>query len=401
MEDIISYKYQEYPPTKETIGDLNVPNKDVIFDIDVGDGFMHSCNADVYMKYKLVEKSGTEYNEDAEVRAVDNFFAHMWSEMLVEKGDTIIDRIEYPGITSTALGTCLLSKSQLYKYKMSGWVVLHFEGKDSTGNLKKSKSTKEIIFRLKLLGGFFSGYKDVMYKGRLKITFKRNNSDDMAMHVWGAGKPGKIEIKEMYIRIPVIKYEPAVEVKLKADLVKQPVSINFIKSKTVKSLISGNNCQIDLTNSCEFDMPEWVIFLFQTDRNNINQKNYSAKFDHCKLKNAYFENGRGETFSSGLKNLKISDNEYLKMYYAYTELKRNVCNSDDVFYTFEEFIEQRPMGVIDISKHIRGVDDGGTSKKLVLDFENDVPAKTLCYIIMLGSNTFKYDIKNQRVIEHI
>ena len=95
-------------------------------------------------------------------------------------------------------------------------------------------------------------------------------------------------------------------------------------------------------------MPEWIIFLFQTDRNNSSQKNYSAKFDHCNLKNAYFENGRGETFSSSLKNLNISKNEYLKMYLAYTELKRNICNSDEVFYTFEEFIANRPMGVIDI-----------------------------------------------------
>ncbi|KAJ9600433.1 hypothetical protein L9F63_009271, partial [Diploptera punctata] len=27
-------------------------------------------------------------------------------------------------------------------------------------------------------------------------------------------------------------------------------------------------------------------------RNNDGQNNYSAKFDHCKLTNAYFENGR-------------------------------------------------------------------------------------------------------------
>ena len=73
MDNIITYDYKDYPPTEETIGDLNSPNKDVIFDMDVGDGFMHPCNADVYIKYKLVEKDGTEYNDNAEVRVVDNF----------------------------------------------------------------------------------------------------------------------------------------------------------------------------------------------------------------------------------------------------------------------------------------------------------------------------------------
>ena len=56
MDNIISYEYKDYPPTAETANDLNASNKDIIFDIDAGDGFLHPCNADVYMKYKLVEK---------------------------------------------------------------------------------------------------------------------------------------------------------------------------------------------------------------------------------------------------------------------------------------------------------------------------------------------------------
>jgi hypothetical protein len=87
---------------------------------------------------------------------------------------------------------------------------------------------------------------------------------------------------------------------LKADLVKQPAPTEFIKSQTDKRLISGSYSEIDVTNSCQFHMPEWTIFLLQTDRNNANQKNYSTKFHHCNLKNAQFENGRNETFSSSL-----------------------------------------------------------------------------------------------------
>ena len=89
------------------------------------------------------------------------------------------------------------------------------------------------------------------------------------------------------------------------------------------------------------------------------------------------------------------------MYLAYTELKRNICNSDEVYYTFEEFMANRPMFVINLSKHLRGIDDGGTSKKLVLYFTSDVAASTLCYIIMLGPKGYDYDTKNQRIVEHI
>jgi hypothetical protein len=91
------------------------------------------------------------------------------------------------------------------------------------------------------------------------------------------------------------------------------------------------------------------------------------------------------------------------MYLAYTEIERIMCGSVEPYYTFKEFLENIPMCVIDVTKRMRAVDDGGTSKKLVHDFENDVPAKTLCYIIMLGLKSFdySYNIKNQIIIESI
>ena len=54
---------------------------------------------------------------------------------------------------------------------------------------KRLKKIIEILSKLKHLGGFFNTYKNLMYKGGLKITFKRNNND-MTCHVWGkAGNP--------------------------------------------------------------------------------------------------------------------------------------------------------------------------------------------------------------------
>ena len=30
------------------------------------------------------------------------------------------------------------------------------------------------------------------------------------MHVWNAGKPGKIQIKSMHIRMPIVRYDPQI-----------------------------------------------------------------------------------------------------------------------------------------------------------------------------------------------
>ena len=95
MDNIITYEYKDYPATPETNTDLNSPNKDIIFDIYAGDGFLHPCNADVYIKYKLVEKNGTEYNDGAEVRVVHDFFPNMCSQILVDICDTTIDKLSW------------------------------------------------------------------------------------------------------------------------------------------------------------------------------------------------------------------------------------------------------------------------------------------------------------------
>ena len=73
--------------------------------------------------------------------------------------------INYPGITSTALRSCFLSKSQLCKYKMSGWTTLKEDGTDGVAALAKAKSIKEVLFKLKLLGGFLMGTRTQCTKG--------------------------------------------------------------------------------------------------------------------------------------------------------------------------------------------------------------------------------------------
>jgi hypothetical protein len=101
--------------------------------IDVGDEFMHPCNADVYMKYKLLVKDDTEYNNNDEVRVVEKMFCHLWSQILIDKCDTNIDRIDYSGVTSTALGNFLLSNSQACKYTKC------LDGKQKVETLKMQK----------------------------------------------------------------------------------------------------------------------------------------------------------------------------------------------------------------------------------------------------------------------
>jgi hypothetical protein len=404
IENITSYEYQSFPPTQKTVNNHNSPNKDLEYEIPIGDGFQHPYNYDAYMQYELVERdTNTQYNDDDKVRLVDNFFPQLFSQILIKIHGFIVGTYDYPGVTSTALNTCLLSPQESKAYIASGFET-------PIGKLKNAKGTHEVLFKLRLLGGFFNYYTDIMYKGGLTIIFKRKSDDNMAVHVWDeAGKtttkPGKVVIKSMEIRVPIVQYDPIYEIKLKSSLIQKPVPINFLASQTIQKSVSGSRFEFDLTTqfiSQQFDMPDFVIVIFQTDRENANQKNYAAYFDHCKVRNISIKNGRNEVFPAEDWNLDIANNQYLKMYDAYTSLKRVMSCSTDIYYSPEDFIKKRPMYVLNTSKRRRKVDcTDKTNISLVINFAEQVSDKTLCYVIMLGNKYFDYDIKNQRITEHI
>ena len=90
----------------------------------------------------------------------------------------------------------------------------------------------------------------------------------------------------MEIHIPVAEYETNHATLLKSNMVRNPIiPICFLNSQTSEKGVTGRSAEIDITtqfNSLSFDMPEFAIVLFQTDRSN-NQLKDSSLFDHCKL----------------------------------------------------------------------------------------------------------------------
>ena len=56
MEFIESYEYQSYPRSRRIFNNLNEPNKDIEFDIDVGDGFVQPHYSDLYIKFEVIRR---------------------------------------------------------------------------------------------------------------------------------------------------------------------------------------------------------------------------------------------------------------------------------------------------------------------------------------------------------
>lgn len=400
MEYVQSYEYQTFPPTRRTFNNLNEPGKDVEFEIWAGDSYIHPHRADLYIKFDVVgQEQGGTYDANANIKLVDNFVPHLFSQIEIRKHGTIIDRIDYPGIASTVVSTLTFSKSEAEALKAGGLIT----------HDRLPRKENSVLFPLKLLFGFFSDYHDVMWKGGLKITFKNAASFDNVFYRWKTNAndttlphPAKIIIKIMELRVPIIEYQSDYDLKLKSQLLRSPsIPIEFHSFQCFQRHVTGIRFEYDVTNmfsSLSYDMPDFVAVVFQTGRNGTQERD-SSKFDLCDVKNIYLKNSKNEIFPRETYDLQLKNHDFLKVYEAYTAYKRVVRRSTEMFYSPQEFYENRPIYLINTSKRKKPLTSDRTNIKIGSVFNSEPPAGTTCTVILCGRAKFVYDVKNDRVTE--
>lgn len=100
---IIRYEHNNYSLISKL--NLNNVNKKTTFKIVEGDGFLHTRGAKYFISGKYLHEDGTNYGHEANVKLVDNFVAHLFSHIEVEKHNKLLDEIEYTGQASTIKAT--------------------------------------------------------------------------------------------------------------------------------------------------------------------------------------------------------------------------------------------------------------------------------------------------------
>jgi ABC-type polar amino acid transport system ATPase subunit len=80
---------------------LKEENKKTTFKLDVEDDFICK-NIEYYVEGKITPvDSKISYNNKRNIKMVNNFVAHLFSQIEVKKHGTIIDEIGFAGIAST------------------------------------------------------------------------------------------------------------------------------------------------------------------------------------------------------------------------------------------------------------------------------------------------------------
>jgi hypothetical protein len=101
-DEITEFQYKNFNPISTL--NLNAENKKTTFKIDLEDDFI-SKNIQYYIAGKISPTDATRtYNNKSNIKMVNNFTAHLFPQIDVKKHGTLIDKIEFTGITSTVKG---------------------------------------------------------------------------------------------------------------------------------------------------------------------------------------------------------------------------------------------------------------------------------------------------------
>jgi len=187
----------------------------------------------------------------------------------------------------------------------------------------------------------------------------------------------------------------------------------FLDFKTIKCIeerkLSGKKCTFDITNMYRnAHDPLFGIVGLQTDRNTstsniaLNQLKESSYFDHCNVRNIYFEIN-GEKYPEEMLNIDFKNDKFCNIYDMLGDYKKvfyRTYRELPLIYTDpEQFKNSKPLFVINLTRQPVSISGSRRTVILNIDFDGNVADGTVCFICLVSSNKFEYDIIQNSIRE--
>lgn len=393
-DNIIKYQYRNIQP--ESTLDLNHQNKKTYFKIDVGDNFIDP-NFKYKIKGKVVKEDGTKLDDNNNVKLIDNFPAHLFSDIEVKKNNKRLDQIEDVGVASTIKGTVSFALYNNGPTINSGY----------QSNYTKNVHNFSVVGNLSNFAlGFFKDVTYPIYKGNFDIIFTRNDVH-FTIHKTSSEPKVKIIIEEFLIKVRIITFDDISKIKLINELEKlsnnKQYTFNFRSWQCIRNdKISGKNVNFNITNYYRNNLnkPLFGIVAFQTNKHdNSNQDQDCSIFSHCDVENIWFE-VNGQKYPEELLNLDWENNDFSEAYEMLSDYKKLFAKNNELEYINpNQFKNMRPFFVIDLTKQPDNINKSIININLKCDFNKKIPNNTICYICLISEARFAYDFINNTINE--
>lgn len=391
--DIVRCQTKTHYPTSTF--NLNSVNKQTVFRIDGIDSFLNIKQAKFDISGTLTKVDGTPYEDGTSIALVDNFVGFLFPHIEVKKHGRLLCELDNTGRSGLINGYVSYSDKNFN----SGFT-----------SFPKKSGNFHFIGLLSEMGlGFFQDIQFPVYKGGFEISFIRGNSDDCIFR-WKPSSttnvpdPASLKINEFLLRIPIVEYADIPKIKLinELKLLSDKNQYRFI-FKTLQCVeernLTGKSFTKDITNSYRsLRNPLFAMVAFQTNKLD-SQTVDSSKFDHCKVKNIYFEiNGR--KYPEELQNFDQSEGKIALVYDMYQDYKRIFGDNKPMYLTYHDFLS-RYVYCIDLSRQPLCISETRHNIILHVDFQDNVTTNTICYINIVSSSDFSYNITQNLITEII
>ena len=223
-----------------------------------------------------------ESGVSTKVQLINNFIAFLFEEIRYELGGITIDRVINPGITTSMKGYVSYTPSEHTALMFASWVPFDNE------NINNAATGEfDVCYPLSSILGFAEDFKKIIVNCRQQLVLRRTADDLNATIEKTRVQKGKITNLKITWSIPHITVSDYEKLKLLETTEKNiPLEIAYRRWELFRypQLPETHSFTWVLKSSTFLEKPRFVIFGFQTDRNNNLTKD-ASKFDHCNLKN--------------------------------------------------------------------------------------------------------------------
>lgn len=145
--------------------------------------------------------------------------------------------------------------------------------------------------------------------------------------------------------------------------------------------------------------PLFAIIGFQTNRLET-QLNDPSIFDHCNVKNIWIEL-EGRRYPEEMLNLDFKNEKYGIIYDMLSDYKKVFYKTNQkiplMYVDPTQFKDTRAVYVTNLTREHDNISESRHNFILHVDFNEDVPQNTVCYICLVSSIELVYDINKNRV----
>lgn len=327
----------------------------------------------------------------ATLKFTNNGILSLFDEIRYELGGSVIDKNRNPMITSTLKGYTSFNTNVSQRYQNSGW--------DKPINVN-SRGEFSVCIPLSMLLGFMEDYNKIIMNIRQELILIRSSTDANAIITTKHDEIPKITLNKVIWKIPHISVSDTEKLKLLKYMdSNRDINVAFRswELEEYPLLPKTQRHSWTIKTSSHLEKPRFIIFAFQTDKKNINNKD-ASHFDHCHINNIKLHLN-SEVFPYDNINVNIENNQWSILYEMYAQFQQSYYyqRHGEPYLSPENYLSKGPLMVLDCCHQMESVKGGAVDIRLEFETLKQIPDKTSAFCLILHDKLIKYNPLNNIV----